>query len=157
MRWTVAFPEAESSTSLDPLNSEYLLVENAFLEARRDLDLDTAPRGVCVNKPPAVRARPRRFGSSGDATVEEVAAAPGEDGEAFTLRGSVSDEGLPRDGELRVEWRRISGPSEVRFADPSSPETAVDFGAPGSYELELWASDGELEATDRVKVRADGP
>lgn len=46
LRWAVAFPEAAVETSLDPLNSEYMLVERSQEQTMRDLDSATAPRGV---------------------------------------------------------------------------------------------------------------
>jgi len=152
LRWTIAFPEEASATSLDPLNSEYMLTERGQEEALRALDPEKAPRGICVNKPPRVSTNSRRPPSvdgSGEREIQEVKA---EVGKELALSGSVEDEGLPRDGEVVAIWRKVAGPGAAEFADASAPRTTVTFDAPGTYELELHATDGELEATDRIRV-----
>jgi hypothetical protein len=153
LRWTVAFPEAESVTSLDPLNKEYMLTERSRTQANRELDLETAPRGVCVNKPPRVRSKPRRFfgGSNGDEN-QNVEAKVGEE---LELRGSVTDEALPRDGKLVVNWRLVDGPGTADFVNPNEAQTAVVFSVVGTYELELHATDGELESVAGLSVTVD--
>ena len=152
LRWTVAFPEAASSTSTDPLNEVYQLTKRSQTQANRDLDLTTAPRDVCINKPPRVNIVTglRRFGSQRD--DDEIAELSAKVGEELELRGFVQDEGLPRDSRVTVTWRQASGPGTVVFAPPNQEETAAAFSAAGSYELELHASDGALEGTSRIKV-----
>ena len=151
LRWTVAFPQAESATSLDPLNREYMLVERSQERTVRDLDIENAPRGVCLNKAPLVRTNARRFFGVGDSdSVEEVEARLGED---LELNGSAQDEGLPRGSTVAVEWRKVSGPGDVGFGSPDEVKTTARFGATGAYELELHATDGELESAARIVVR----
>ena len=151
-RWTLAFPDAPSSTSLDPLNDEYKLTERSREEAKRALDPATAPRGMCVNKPPRVlpniRRPPTADGSLHDG-IEEVTAQLGKE---LDLLGSAEDEGLPRGSSVTSTWRQASGPGKATFADPSKPRTKVSFDVAGTYELELHATDGTLESADRIRV-----
>jgi hypothetical protein len=69
----------------------------------------------------------------------------------------VSDEGLPRTGALTVAWKQISGPAAVMFDDPAAARTRARFSAPGTYELELSATDSELAQTARINVVVSGP
>ena len=55
------------------------------------------------------------------------------------------------DGTL---WRKISGPGEVRFADPFAAETTATFSSTGEYVLELVAHAGGQIASSKVRVRA---
>lgn len=148
LQWTVAFPEKPVGTSIDPLNLEYMLMARNQERANHAIDPPTAPRGVCLNKPPTVLAKPRSF-SSENGENEELQATVGQD---LTLKGSARDEGLPRGSAVTTTWAKISGPGEVTFADSGSPETSVTFGAAGTYELELSATDGERESSARVMV-----
>ena len=96
-----------------------------------------------ANAPPVVDAGPDQT-SAPDAATE--------------LAGVVTDDGLPGAG-LVSSWRVVEGPGEALFADASSPNTRVTFTAPGSYQLELRATDGELSASDTMAVSviaADG-
>ena len=155
LRWTVAFPEAESATSLDPLNVEYMLTERSQTQANRELDVASAPRGVCLNKPPRVLSRARSFFSraAGDDETQKVEAT--KVGEELQLKGSATDEGLPRDGKLVVTWRLADGPGTADFVSPNEAQTGVVFSAAGTYELELHATDGELESVARLSVEVD--
>jgi hypothetical protein len=40
----------------------------------------------------------------------------------------------------------------VKFSDPGVARTHASFSAPGTYELELWASDSALENRTKVAV-----
>jgi hypothetical protein len=152
LRWTLAFPKEPSSTSLDPLNSEYMLTEREQTEAVRSVDFTRVQRGICLNKPPKVACNARRppsvDGSDEGREIEEV---PAKVGAEVSLFGSVDDEGLPRDTTVSTTWRQVSGPGKAEFVDPAAPRTKVTFDAPGTYELELEATDGELAATDRIR------
>ena len=73
-------------------------------------------------------------------------------GERFSLFGSVNDEGLPRTAKLVTAWKQVNGPGTATFENAAAPRTRATFSAPGSYELELSATDGEFSATVRVLV-----
>ena len=151
LKWTVAFPVEANLTTQDPLNPEYRLVERNQKEAMRNLDLATSPRHVCINKPPRVVADSRnRFGRREEG---ETPAREAKIGEELALRGFVQDEGLPRGSTLLISWKKMSGPGDVVFTEPHSAQTAATFSAEGEYELELHATDGELENSGRVKVK----
>lgn len=67
------------------------------------------------------------------------------------LAGSVVDP----NGTAAVQWRLYSGPAPVSFTSPSSANTMVAFGQPGSYTFMLSADDGiHAVAYDAVVVDA---
>ena len=67
------------------------------------------------------------------------------------LAGAVTDDGKPGPS-LSIRWSLKSGPANVVFSDATQAAPLVTFPAPGTYTLELKASDGELESVDRVVV-----
>ncbi len=73
----------------------------------------------------------------------------------LTVQGEVHDDGPNGDVRLTSEWTVISGPGPVSFADASSPVTDVLFGLPGTYVLQLAASDGYLTVADRATITVD--
>lgn len=69
------------------------------------------------------------------------------------LQGTVTDDGLPADGELEIGWSVVSGQqSAVEFSDASSPTSNVVFHEIGNYVLELFATDGDLSNSDDVAI-----
>jgi hypothetical protein len=46
----------------------------------------------------------------------------------------------------------LKGPGTVKFENPNSARTHATFSAPGTYELELAASDSELSTGARISV-----
>lgn len=72
-------------------------------------------------------------------------------GEAFSLNGIVSDDGLPN-GIINSLWTKQLGPGEVVFSDAFSPLTTANFSSPGEYVLQLLADDGELISSDTTTV-----
>ncbi|MES2570680.1 MAG: Ig-like domain-containing protein, partial [Verrucomicrobiota bacterium] len=95
-----------------------------------------------ANIAPQVHAGPARQGSMG---------------ETVSLSGSISDDGLPVTGALTALWTKLSGPGNVAFGDPNVAATNARFDAPGLYELQLYASDSSLSATDRTTVTVAAP
>jgi RHS repeat-associated protein len=91
-----------------------------------------------VNRPPMADAGP-------DQTLTLPA-------DTVSLNGTVSDDGLPQNGMLSVNWKVSSGPGPVSFANPTSAMTTVIFAVPGVYVLKLTASDGRLTRSDSVQV-----
>ena len=113
-------------------------------------DPPSAPRNVCLNRSPLVRV----LGYGGGSGPHEMHVSVGA---PLKLFGSVRDEGLPRSGALSSTWRVASGPGGVRFDDPARPRTTAVFDAPGTYEIELLATDSELSAaTDCHRRRRSG-
>ena len=74
-------------------------------------------------------------------------------GAELKLFGSVRDEGLPREGRLTSACRMVEDPGAVTFSAPDEPRTLARFDAPGTYELELRASDSALETDLRLVVQ----
>jgi RHS repeat-associated protein len=73
------------------------------------------------------------------------------------LNGSASDDGLPLNGSLSINWSELSGPGSATFADPHAASTTVAFGAAGVYVLRLSASDSQYTSVSDVTVNAIGP
>jgi DUF1680 family protein len=63
-------------------------------------------------------------------------------GAAQTLKGPAA----------RVSWSKAAGPGDVQFADAKAAETTATFTAPGRYELQFTAQEGDLSAWSTLKV-----
>jgi hypothetical protein len=73
--------------------------------------------------------------------------------ETASLNGTASDDGLPNPpGALTTTWSQTSGPGTTSFADPNNPTTTATFTGPGTYQLTLTATDGELTTTNQVTI-----
>jgi hypothetical protein len=145
LRWTLTYSGTTTGTSERMLQSNWNLVEGAAALAK--IDYAKVPKGVCLNRPPTVRIlglTPRR------GEVPVMAAAVNEE---LNLFGSAHDEGLPRGKTFTAAWTVMKGPGRVSFAPPASARTKATFTAPGLYELELTASDGEF--TERVRLNVN--
>jgi hypothetical protein len=147
LRWTVDHAGVSTMTSADMLQYNWEFEAGSVRNVLRDVEPAEAPQGVCLNRSPTVRFLGLRNGPDG--APAEVAAAVGAE---LKLFGSVSDEGLPRSGSLVTSWRMSDGPGTVTFSAPDEPRTLASFDVPGVYELELWASDGERDGSNRVAV-----
>jgi hypothetical protein len=144
--WTLAFGGTTTGTSQHMLQSNWNLVEGA--EELKLIDYAKVPRGVCLNRAPIVRVLGTIAGR-GRGALPSLSAAANEE---MSLFGSVHDEGLPRGAKLSAAWKQISGPATVKFSDAAAARTHASFGTPGTYELELWASDSELESRTKIAV-----
>jgi hypothetical protein len=149
MRWSLSHAGTTTATSERMLQSNWNLVEGAAELGK--IDYAKVPRGVCLNRAPQVRVlgvTPRR-GQTPTLTATV--------GEEFNLFGSAHDEGLPRGKGMVAGWKVLAGPGEARFSDQTAARTKVHFPAPGTYELELSASDTELTARTRVNIVVSPP
>jgi RHS repeat-associated protein len=90
-----------------------------------------------VNQAPAVNA-----GADRVAVVSKPA----------TLSGAVTDDNLPLDASVTVQWTKVSGPGTVTFGNAALPSTTAVFSDLGTYVLRLTASDSALSASDDVTV-----
>jgi hypothetical protein len=148
LRWSLTYAGTTTGTSDRMLQSNWNLVEGAA--ALGKIDYAKVPKGVCLNRPPAVRIlglTPRR---------DEVPVMAASVNEELNLFGSAHDEGLPRGQGLSAEWKVLKGPGQVSFAPPASARTKATFPAPGLYELELSATDGEFTERVRLNVKVGG-
>lgn len=75
---------------------------------------------------------------------------------AFTLAGSVADDGLPA-ATLTSVWTKISGPGIVTFVDDTDPGTDATIDTPGTYVLQLEGNDTLLQTTDTMSVIVSDP
>lgn len=75
-------------------------------------------------------------------------------GDALTLSGTASDDGLPGNG-LTTTWRMISGPQAAVIDNGASLSTSVYFADIGTYVFELAATDGELSSSDTVTITVE--
>jgi uncharacterized protein YjiK len=72
-----------------------------------------------------------------------------------TLNGTVSDDGLPEGSSLATTWSHVggTGTGTVSFGNRNAVDTTATFSDdPGTYILELSASDGEYTTTDDITV-----
>jgi hypothetical protein len=141
MRWTLTYAGATTGTSERMLQSNWNLVEGAAELSR--IDFAKAPRGVCLNRAPAVRLL-GKTARKGEVSIDASMT------EELQLFGSVNDEGLPRGRELSIEWKMLNGPGQVTFSNPRAARTRAAFTAPGVYALELSATDSEFASSLRV-------
>jgi hypothetical protein len=126
------------------LQSNWNLVEGAAEFAK--IDFAKVPKGVCLNRAPQVRVlgiTPRRG---------QVATLTTKVDEEVNIFGSAHDEGLPRGKTFVAGWKVLKGPGTVKFSNQDAPRTKAWFPAPGIYELELTATDGELISSTRLNV-----
>jgi hypothetical protein len=147
LRWSLTHAGTTTGTSEHMLQSNWNLVEGAA--ELRQIDYAKAPKGVCLNRAPQIRVLGSTGAGRGKPASLSVTASVGE---RFSLFGSVNDEGLPRSEKLTSGWKQTTGPGTVTFENPSAARTRATFSAPGAYELELSATDGELSTTTRVIV-----
>jgi hypothetical protein len=143
MRWTLTHAGTTTGTSERMLQSNWNLVEGAADLGR--MDYAKAPRGVCLNRPPTVRLL-GKTARKGEVSIDASTS------EELHLFGSVADEGLPRGRDLVVGWKVLNGPGKVSFSNPAEARTKASFSSPGTYELELAATDSEHTAALRVIV-----
>ncbi|MGV6816746.1 MAG: PKD domain-containing protein [Thiotrichales bacterium] len=74
---------------------------------------------------------------------------------SVSLDATVNDDGLPY-GSLTSSWSHVggTGPGTVSFTDPGAVDTIANFSAdPGTYQLRLTVSDGDLTASDDIVVQ----
>ena len=146
LQWTVTFAGRTETTTAKALNPLYELELNSQKKANDGLDVDSAPKNVCVNRPPTLEIV-NPFGGP-DASTKLAAKVDQE----LAINARIEDDGLPRGSKLTAAWKKVSGPGTVTFSDAASPPTRAKFSAPGAYELELTATDGEKRATLKVTV-----
>ncbi len=91
-----------------------------------------------VNRPPIVDA-------GGDQSITLPT-------NSVSLNGIASDDGLPVGSVLQLTWSVVSGPGSVVFSDPTKAISTATFTTAGEYVLKLTASDGQLSASDTLKV-----
>jgi RHS repeat-associated protein len=133
-----ANPETAVTTATFPTSGVYrlrLTADDSFYTANDEVI-------VTVNQPPSV--------SVGSGVTNTLPAT-------FILNGMVSDDGLPTNGTLNLEWSKVSGPpsSTAYFAQIDATNTTVAFSQSGLYLLEFKASDGAASSTATLSALAN--
>lgn len=72
--------------------------------------------------------------------------------DSIDLTASVTVDGLPTGDTVSTTWTKLDGPGNVVFADVNSINTTAVFDAPGTYTLQLEATDGTETASDTLTV-----
>jgi Fungalysin metallopeptidase (M36)/IgGFc binding protein/Bacterial Ig domain/K319L-like, PKD domain/Fungalysin/Thermolysin Propeptide Motif/Fibronectin type III domain len=131
----VAFsnPANPITTATFSTNGIYVLqlfASDSFLSASNSLS-------VTVDAPPVI--------SAGPTTTNTF---PG----TVTLQGAASDDGLPTNGTLTVQWSKVSGSGTVVFDDAAATNTSVTFSTNGTYVLHLTADDGVATNYSEVTI-----
>jgi RHS repeat-associated protein len=75
----------------------------------------------------------------------------------LTFNGTVTDDHLPVGSTLSIAWSEFSGPDNVIFTSPNAQTTTVVFPQPGTYILQLSASDGQFTTSKSVNAFILGP
>jgi hypothetical protein len=73
-----------------------------------------------------------------------------------TLSGSVNDNGNPP-GSVTTTWTQAAGPPGVAFGNSNSASTTASFPAPGTYQLQLAAGNGQATTVSTLTVNAITP
>lgn len=68
------------------------------------------------------------------------------------LSGSATDTALPAGNTISLAWSEVSGPGSVAFSAPQQGATTASFSEPGSYQLQLTATDVNGTASAQVTV-----
>ncbi len=144
LQWTLSWAGKTSTTTAKVLDPLYELELNSERRVLAGLDVATAPRNVCVNRAPVAHV----VSPLGE-PVERLAAKAGQD---LPIAGQVEDDGLPRGSKVTIAWKKISGPGDVAFSSASTAATRATFAAPGDYEIELSATDGEKNTSTKIAV-----
>lgn len=150
LQWTVKFAGKSQTTTAKTLDPLYELELNSQKRATHGIETASAARNVCVNRPPVVQIASGPFGEpTPEGKPIELAAKVGQ---PLRVNGHIDDDGLPRGRSLIVAWKKLTGPGAVAFSDAAAGPTTMTFDAPGAYEIELSASDGDRATTLKVHV-----
>jgi len=74
-----------------------------------------------------------------------------------TLSATVTDDGLPANGQLTLSWTVVQAPGHVLFGAPTAATTSVTVDAAGFYRFRLTASDGQRSAAANIDLTVDAP
>jgi len=135
---TVTFANASSPNTLATFSvpGTYVLRLSASASGLATSS-DVTITATTPNQPPTVRA-----GSTQTISLPTPA----------ILSGTISDDGLPSKNVLTANWSVVSGPGTVAFGNANFPATTASFSAPGTYVLDLTASDGMLSSSATVTI-----
>ena len=72
-------------------------------------------------------------------------------GDALSLNGTVSDDGLPI-GVLNTLWSRIRGPGSINFSAPTRPSTSATASTIGTSLIKLESTDSVLRTAQNTLI-----
>jgi hypothetical protein len=75
---------------------------------------------------------------------------------AASLSGTVADNGNPSSA-VTTAWSEVSGPGAVTFGNAGVLATTANFSAPGTYQLQLAAGNGQAATVASLTVTAVQP
>src|SRR5204862_8341586 len=70
---------------------------------------------------------------------------------------TVTDPAAPAGGAITILWSQVSGPATAIFDTPSQASTHAAFPAPGSYVIQITATDSLGSSSLQIPVRVDPP
>lgn len=146
LQWTVSFGGKTSTTTAKTLDPLYELELNSEKHVLQGLEPAGAARNVCVNRAPMIAVALSPL----EAPTAEAVDLRARVGQELAIAGRIEDDGLPRGSSVKSAWKKISGSGNVTFSTTDAPATRAKFSAPGVYELELSATDGDK--TNALKV-----
>ncbi|MFK7993997.1 MAG: PKD domain-containing protein, partial [Granulosicoccus sp.] len=74
-----------------------------------------------------------------------------------SLSASITDDGLPvAPGLVSSVWSRVTGPGSVVFSPDNTASTTATFSQPGTYVLQITATDGQLSSFDQLTAVVAG-
>lgn len=152
LQWTVKFAGKTNITTAKTLDPLYELELNSEKRVTQGIEPAASPGNVCINRAPVVQVTTSPFEAPSTGSIE----LHGKAGQELAINARVEDDGLPRGAKVTSTWRKTSGDGDVVFSDASSGGTRVTISAPGTYRLELSATDGDKSSTLNVTVHVDG-
>jgi len=152
LQWRIRFGGRTVTTTDKVLDPIYELDAPSERRVMAGLDLKSAPRGVCVNRAPSIQITGTAVEPFAIGDASTAVNMTGRVGTDLSLSADVQDDGLPRDGKVQVSWKKTRGPGGVVFSNQDAGATRAGFNAPGDYELELSASDGDKASAVKVRV-----
>ncbi len=84
--------------------------------------------------------------------VETISADTVLHSDSLLLEATVTDDGLPENGEMSYEWRKELGPGNVTFTSPNEISTYAQFSAVGEYTVGIQVHDGEKASSEIIAV-----
>jgi hypothetical protein len=148
LQWTIGFAGRANTSTAKTLDPLYELELNSEKRALAGIDLQ-GPRNVCINRAPHLAVVVSPF----EAPKTEGIELPARVGQELAINAQVEDDGLPRGGTVTAAWKKASGPGDATFSSTTTGPTRVKFSAPGTYALELSATDGEKRSVLNVNVK----
>lgn len=83
-----------------------------------------------------------------DAGADQTIALPDD----LTLDATVTENGLPPQGQMTYSWSQTSGPGTIIFTSPDAEDTTATVSEVGSYRVSLTADNGSQIVSDSVEI-----